>query len=105
MEWHGTKLYGWSESEALTLCITKLVPEDLQTIELNFIKQLSQKEILDTYQIKRRTKNGPVINVRLMAAGLINHAKKMYAIVATEQHNKLNQHKLIQNKHGNLRYE
>ncbi|MFT6909784.1 MAG: two-component system CheB/CheR fusion protein [Oleiphilaceae bacterium] len=107
MVWNATakKRYDWSELKALTLSITKLVPEDLQAIELSRIKQLSQKEILDTYQIKRLTKNEPVINVWLMAAGLINQAKKVYAIATTERHNKPNQYKLIQNKHGNLRYE
>jgi hypothetical protein len=38
MECHGIKPYDWSESKALTLSITKLVPEDLQTIELSRIK-------------------------------------------------------------------
>jgi hypothetical protein len=84
---------------------TKLVPEKLYIIELKCIKQLSQKEIPKTYQIKRRTKNGPVIDVWLMTVGLSNQVKKVYAIAITERLNKSNQYKLIQNKHGNLRYE
>jgi two-component system CheB/CheR fusion protein len=57
MAWNAAaqRLYGWSESEALTLNIAKLVPEDLQLIELSRIKQLSHKEVLEAYQTKRLT--------------------------------------------------
>jgi two-component system CheB/CheR fusion protein len=82
------KLYGWSESEALTLNITKLVPEELRTVELSRIKQLSQKEILETYHTKRLTKDGTIINVWLTATGLINQAQEVYAIATTERYSK-----------------
>ena len=90
MAWNtaAQKLYGWSESEALILNITELVPEYLQTIEVSRIKQLSQKEIFGTFHTKRLTKNGSVIYVWLTATGLINQAKEMYAIAITKRHNK-----------------
>lgn len=93
MAWNNAaqRMYGWSESEALILNIAKLVPEHLQTIELSRIKQLSQKEILETYQTKRLTKGGSVINVWLTATGLINKAGEVYAIATTERHNKKSQ--------------
>jgi two-component system CheB/CheR fusion protein len=82
------RLYGWSETEALTLNIAKLVPTNLQKKELSRIKQLSQKEILETYETKRFTKNGSIIDVLLTATGLINQAGEVYAIATTERHNK-----------------
>jgi two-component system CheB/CheR fusion protein len=90
MAWNNAaqRMYGWSESKALMLNIAKLVPEHLQTIELSRIKQLSQKEILETYQTKRLTKSGSVISVWLTATGLINKAGEVYAIATTERHNK-----------------
>jgi two-component system CheB/CheR fusion protein len=93
MAWNAAaqRLYGWTESEALILNIAKLVPEDLQMIELSRIKQLSQKEILEAYQTKRLTKDGSVINVWLTATGLINQSGEVYAIATTERHNKKSQ--------------
>lgn len=90
MAWNGAaqRLYGWSETQALALNIAKLVPADLQKKELSRIKQLSQKEILETYETKRLTKDGLVIDVWLTATGLINEAGEVYAIATTERHNK-----------------
>jgi len=90
MAWNSAakRLYGWSETEALTLNIAKLVPNNLQKIELSRIKQLSQKEILQTYETKRLTKDGSVIDVLLTATGLINQTGEVYAIAITERHNK-----------------
>ena len=90
MAWNGAaqRLYGWSETEALALNIAKLVPADLHKKELSRIKQLSQKEILETYETKRLTKDGLVIDVWLTATGLINEAGEVYAIATTERHNK-----------------
>jgi two-component system CheB/CheR fusion protein len=91
MAWNGAaqRLYGWSETEALALNIAKLVPEGLQKKELNRIKQLSQKEILETYETKRLTKDGSVIAVWLTATALINETGEVYAIATTERHNKI----------------
>jgi two-component system CheB/CheR fusion protein len=80
--------YGWSETEALTLNITSLVPEALQKIELNRIKKLSLKESLEAYQTKRLTKDGLVIDVWLTATALLDHDGEVYAIATTERHNK-----------------
>jgi two-component system CheB/CheR fusion protein len=65
-----------------------LVPTNLQKKELSWIKQLSQKEILDTYETKRFTKNGSIIDVLHSATGLINQAGEVYAMATTERHNK-----------------
>ena len=100
MAWNNAaqRMYGWSESKALMLNIAKLVPEHLQTIELSRIKQLSQKEILETYQTKRLTKSGSVISVWLTATGLINKAGEVYAIATTERHNKKSQYGRIKHE-------
>ena len=82
------KLYGWSEAEALTMNIAKLVPNTLQKIELSRIKQLSQKEILVAYETKRLAKDGSIIDVLLTATGLLNHTGQVYAIATTERQNK-----------------
>jgi two-component system CheB/CheR fusion protein len=50
---------------------------------------LSQKEILETYETKRLTKDGSVIAVWLTATALINETGEVYAIATTERHNKI----------------
>jgi two-component system CheB/CheR fusion protein len=81
------RLYGWDEAEALTFNIAKLVPSNLLKKELSRIKQLSHKETLQTYETKRLTKDGLIIDVWLTATALVNKAGEVYAIATTERHN------------------
>ena len=87
--WHGAaqRLYGWSETEALTMNIAKLIPENLRNIAVERIRQISQNEIMETHETKRITKDGVLINIWLTATGLVNQEGEVYAIATTERHN------------------
>ncbi|MFT6268848.1 MAG: two-component system CheB/CheR fusion protein [Alphaproteobacteria bacterium] len=87
MAWNNAayRLYGWSEKEALTFNIAKLFYKDQNGEELRKVRQLSQKEVLETYFTKRVTKDGSVINVWLTATELVNETGEVYAIATTER--------------------
>ena len=89
MAWNGAaqRLYGWSETEALTMNIAKLIPENLRNIAVERIRQISQNEIMETHETKRITKDGVLINIWLTATGLVNQEGEVYAIATTERHN------------------
>ncbi|KKH72705.1 chemotaxis protein CheR [Methanosarcina mazei] len=79
------KMYGWSEAEALTMNISRLVPESRKEEEVKVLKRLSQAETLEPYRTKRLTKRGLIMEVWLTATSLANEAGEVYAIATTER--------------------
>ncbi len=79
------KLYGWSDSEALLMNISKLIPEQLRKAESKRVHQLSRNDELEPYRTTRITKDGAVVNVWLTATTLLNEAEQVYAIATTER--------------------
>lgn len=82
-------IYGWSETEALSMNISSLIPEDRKTEELSIVKKLSQAEILEPYCTQRITKDGRIVDVWLTATSLVKEAGNVYAITTTERAIKL----------------
>ncbi len=80
-----SRMYGWSEEEALTLNIRQRVPEILQRECMSQIAKLCQAEILEPFQTQRVTKSGQVLNVRITATALLNEAGVVYAIATNER--------------------
>ena len=80
-----TKLYGWSEREALTKNIRSLIPNELQEKELSLIQRLSVAEVLEPYHTHRIHQNGTLIPVSITATALVNETGQMYAITTTER--------------------
>ncbi len=81
-----TKMYGWSEDEALKMHAKDRIPKELQQEDEKRLIQLSQDEILESYKTKRLTKNGNIINVSVTSTALINSTNgKSYAISTTER--------------------
>jgi two-component system CheB/CheR fusion protein len=80
-----TRLYGWSEAEALQRNIGDLIPEPLREEALTTVQQLSQAQILEPYRTKRIAKNGTIVAVRVTATALMNNAGQIYAIATTER--------------------
>jgi two-component system CheB/CheR fusion protein len=87
MAWNpaATRMYGWSEAEALAMNICDLIPVELREDALTKIQQLSQQEILEPYGTQRITKDGTVMDVRVTATALVNGSGKIYAIATTER--------------------
>ena len=79
------RIYGWSEAEALAMNTRDRIPLERREEELALLNQLSRAEILEPYQTQRLTKQGEVINVRIIATALLDAAGQIYAVATTER--------------------
>ncbi|WP_245213681.1 chemotaxis protein CheB [Rhodoferax sp. AJA081-3] len=80
-----TRLYGWSEDEALKINVRERIPKDNYKHERDRVHQLSQAETLEPYATQRLTKDGQVVEVSLTSTALVNAEGLMYAIATTER--------------------
>jgi two-component system CheB/CheR fusion protein len=80
-----TRMYGWSEAEALSMNVRDRIPAALREAALVKVHQLSLAEILEPYRTQRITQDGTVIEVWMTATSLLNEAGQMYAIATTER--------------------
>ncbi len=80
-----TKLYGWSEEEALQLNVRDRIPPRLLAEWLSLASSLGRAEILEPFKSERLTKSGDVLNVRILATALVNEAGLAYAVATTER--------------------
>ncbi|MBY0268422.1 MAG: PAS domain-containing protein [Burkholderiales bacterium] len=80
-----SRLYGWSEAEALAMNIRQLIPQAGQEEALAVIQQLGRAEILQPYRMERITKDGSIVRVALTATALVNASGDVYAVATTER--------------------
>jgi two-component system CheB/CheR fusion protein len=80
-----TRLYGWSEAEALGMDIRQMIPQAGQDEALSVIQKLSRAEILQPYRMERLTKEGGVVRILLTATALIDESQQVYAVATTER--------------------
>ena len=80
-----TRLYGWSEREALSMNMRSLIPNELQEKELLTVQRLSVAEVMEPYHTHRIHQNGKLIPVSITATALVNEFGQMYAISTTER--------------------
>ncbi len=79
------RMYGWSETEALTMRISDLVPEELREQELGRRQQLPAAKSQEPYRTTRLAKDGSLIKVWLTATALLDEAGQVYAVALTER--------------------
>jgi len=80
-----TEHYGWSEKEALTMNARDFIPQSLQAEALDKIRQLGLSDVLETYQTKRLTKDGRVLDAWVTSTALVDKEKNIYAITTIER--------------------
>jgi two-component system CheB/CheR fusion protein len=80
-----TRLYGWSEAEALAMNVRQRIPEALREKALATLKQLSQSEVLEPYRTQRLDKQGALLPVSVISTALLDEAGEIYAIATTER--------------------
>ena len=87
LDWNpaATRLYGWTEAEALALNIRDLIPEDQRSDALAVVRRLALAEVVEPYRARRIAKDGHSVEVWLAATALINDAGQAYAIATTER--------------------
>jgi two-component system CheB/CheR fusion protein len=79
-----TRIYGWSEEEALQMNVRDRIPPALLNESLAIVAKLST-EVLKPYETQRLTKSGEVLNVRITATALRNKSGQLYAVATTER--------------------
>ncbi|HXA48326.1 MAG TPA: PAS domain-containing protein, partial [Burkholderiaceae bacterium] len=80
-----SRLYGWSEAEALLMNARERIPQNAQADALAALAQLSKAEILEPYRTERVTKQGETIAVSIISTALVDDSGEMYAIATTER--------------------
>ena len=79
-----TRMYGWTEAEALQMNLRDRLPPDRQKEELAKMRLLARGESLAAYPTVRLTKDGNPLDVEVTATALVDAAGKIYAIATTE---------------------
>jgi PAS domain S-box-containing protein len=83
---HGAeKMYGWSEEEALRMNACDIVPKAKSQETLDFIKKLSRKETVESFETQRITKDGRLLDVWMTVTLLVDDAGKPVAVAMTER--------------------
>lgn len=80
-----SRMYGWSESEALDMNVRALIPEAEQEHALALVQRLSKAEVLEPYRTQRLSKTGQLVDITLTATALVNGSGTVYAISTTER--------------------
>ena len=78
-------LYGWTESEALTLNIRDRVPPALRADALAELRSLARAEVQEARLTQRLAKDGRSIEVWVKATALQSGDGQVYAIATTER--------------------
>lgn len=79
------KLYGWTEQEALAMNIRQLMPEESREEAVAAMQSLCREGGFQLQQLRRKTKEGRILQVEAVVAGLSNAAGENYGIATTER--------------------
>jgi two-component system CheB/CheR fusion protein len=80
-----TKLYGWSEKEALGMHISKRIPAEFLEKDLCMLQELQKTPNAEPYLSKRLTKNATCIDISITCSALLNKEGKIYAVTNIER--------------------
>ena len=80
-----TRMYGYSEAEALQLNIRELIPEPLRDEDLALRERLRGGQLLESRETQRVAKDGTVRDIWLTATTLRDAHGKPHAIAVTER--------------------
>ena len=80
-----SRLYGWTEAQALAMNVRERIPPALHEQALAKLTLLSQAKVLEPYRTQRLTKTGALIEVSMVSTALVNEAGQMHGIATTER--------------------
>ena len=80
-----TRLYGWTEAEALAMNTSERIPAELQVKALERVRQLKHDEVLEPCLTQRLAKAGTNMEVWLTSTALIGESGHMSAVATTER--------------------
>jgi two-component system CheB/CheR fusion protein len=85
------RMYGWSEAEALTMNICRLIPDDCCEEALAMVRRLSHAEVLAPLQMQRIKRSGQRLDISLTASALVDEQGRVYAVATTERESPANE--------------
>ncbi|MEW9585169.1 chemotaxis protein CheB [Paraburkholderia sp. DGU8] len=78
-------MYGYSETEALGMNVSDLVPPGVRQDYLDFVRDAQHNEALHSYETQRVTKDGRVVNIWLTLSVLSDAGGNPVAVATTER--------------------
>ncbi len=79
------KMYGWSESEALQMKCTDLIPPDNLKESQAVVDKIKAGEPIHSFKTRRKTKSGRVLDIWLTATTLIDQKGRPVEMATTER--------------------
>lgn len=79
------KMYGYSEREALHMNISQIVPLEKQAEMLNYLNLTRSGQSIESFESKRETKDGRVLDVWLSITCLKDDSGNINSIATTER--------------------
>ncbi|MEN6619186.1 MAG: PAS domain S-box protein [Rikenellaceae bacterium] len=80
-----TKMYGYSEDEALKMNWLDLVHEEFEFIAVDIIERLKNNEQIESIETKRISKDGKVLDVWIVVTRLEDENGNLIGVVSTER--------------------
>jgi two-component system CheB/CheR fusion protein len=80
-----TKMYGYTEAEALKMNIQNIVPDEKKKETLAFIKDIFQEKIIESFETQRLTKDGKMLDVWLTVTVVKDGKDKPEYVATTER--------------------
>lgn len=80
-----TAMYGYSEAEALRMSVSNMLPRGARQDHLDFILQALHNEALHSYETRRVTRDGRVIDVWLTMSLLLDDGGNAMGVASTER--------------------
>ncbi len=81
------RMYGYTESEALTMNYAEIVPKDLRQELVGMIEQIKTGISREPMNTRRVTKDGRILDVCLTATKLVDDESNIIAVATTERDN------------------
>ncbi len=80
-----TRLYGWTEAEALRLSLSDRVPPALRDQALEELQAAASPAGMTPHRTQRLNRSGAVLDIWLTATTLVDDQGRQYAIATTER--------------------
>jgi len=77
------KMYGYTEAEALKMNIAQLMPLDKKTEAMEYLKRILSGTIVESFETQRVSKDGKILDIKLVVTCLKDDAGVIDAIAAT----------------------
>jgi two-component system CheB/CheR fusion protein len=78
-------LYGYTETEALSLNVSALIPESTRAEAQQLLERLRRGDTIKSFETQRLTKEGRLINVSLTLSALRDEKGNVTALATTER--------------------